>query len=174
MTSLLRPGRAGRISSRGATVESTIMADTYTSLYYHFVFSTKNRVAYIKPDIEQRVWKYVGGIVRDNNMTALQVGGVEDHIHALIMAPPTLSPSKIVQLLKGDSSLWIHTEFPEIPNFAWQDGYGAFSVNKSLVPKVERYIQNQREHHCKMSFQDEYMEFLKKHGVDYNERYLWG
>jgi putative transposase len=150
------------------------MANTYTSLYYHIVFSTKNRTACIRPAIEQRVWKYIGGIVRDNNMTALRVGGVEDHIHALIMAPPTLSPSKIVQLLKGGSLLWIHTEFPEISSFDWQDGYGLFSINKSVVPKVERYIQNQREHHRKMSFQEEYREFLKLHGVDYDERYLWG
>jgi REP-associated tyrosine transposase len=164
----------GKISSCIATVESEIMANTYTSLYYHIVFSTKNRVACIRPAFEQRVWKYIGGIVRDNNMTALQVGGVEDHIHALIMAPPTLSPSKIVQLLKGGSSLWIHTEFPEISSFDWEDGYGLFSINKSFVPKVERYIKSQREHHRKMSFQEEYREFLKMHGVDYDERYLLG
>lgn len=107
-------------------------------------------------------------------MTALQIGGVEDHIHALVLAPPTLAPSKIAQLLKGGSSLWIHTEFPEIRSFAWQDGYGAFTVNKSILSDVERYIQNQREHHSKISFQEEYLEFLKKHGVDYDERYLWG
>jgi REP element-mobilizing transposase RayT len=89
------------------------MANTYTSLYYHIVFSTKNRVAYIKPEIEQRVWEYIGGIARENMMTALQVGGIEDHIHALILAPPTFAPSKIVQLLKGGSSLWIPTEFPD-------------------------------------------------------------
>ena len=136
------------------------MANTYTSLYYHIVFSTKNRVSFIKPDIEQRVWEYIGGIARDNKMTALQIGGVEDHIHALVMAPPTLAPSKIAQLLKGGSSLWIHTEFPDIHNFAWQDGYGAFTVNKSIVPEVERYIRNQREHHHEQSFQEEYLEFI--------------
>lgn len=150
------------------------MAHTYTSLHYHLVFSTKNRAGYITPAIEQRVWEYIGGIARDNQMTALQVGGVDDHIHALIKAPPTFAPSKIAQLLKGGSSLWMRTEFPELRQFAWQDGYGAFTVNKSIVAGVERYIQNQREHHHKMSFQEEYLEFLKKHGVDYNERYLWG
>jgi len=150
------------------------MANTYTSLYYHIVFSTKNRAGFIKPEIEQRVWEYIGGIARENKMTALQVGGIEDHIHALILAPPTFAPSKIVQLLKGGSSLWIHTEFPELRNFAWQDCHGAFTVNKSILADVERYIQNQRAHHHKMSFQEEYLEFLKKHGVDYDERYLWG
>lgn len=150
------------------------MANTYTSLYYHIVFSTKNRVGYIKPEIEQRVWEYIGGIARANKKVALQVGGVEDHIHALVSAPPTLAPSKIAQLLKGGSSLWIHTEFPDIRDFNWQAGYSAFTVNKSMVPDVERYIQNQREHHRQMSFQDEYLAFLKKHGVEYDERYLWG
>jgi REP element-mobilizing transposase RayT len=123
------------------------MANTYTSLYYHIVFSTKNRVGYTKPEIEQRVWEYIGGIARDNQMTALQVDGIEDHIHALVKAGPALAPSKIAQLLKGGSSLWMHTEFPELRNFAWQDGYGAFTANKSIAPEVERYIQNQRKHH---------------------------
>ncbi|MGH9840329.1 MAG: IS200/IS605 family transposase [Blastocatellia bacterium] len=150
------------------------MADTYTALYYHLVFSTKNRAPHIHPDIEARVWAYLGGIARDNKMTALQVGGVEDHIHALLKAPPTLAPSKIAQLLKGGSSLWIHTEFPQLHDFAWQDGYGAFTVNKSMVADVERYIQNQRAHHRQVSFQDEYRAFLDKHGVEYNEQYLWG
>jgi REP element-mobilizing transposase RayT len=151
-----------------------VMADTYTSLYYHIVLSTKNRGGYIKPEIEQHVWEYIGGIARENKMTALQVGGVEDHIHALVKAPPTLGPSKIAQLLKGGSSLWLHTEFPELRGFAWQDGFGAFTVSKSAVPDVQGYIQNQREHHHKMSFQTEYLAFLKKHEVDYDERYLWG
>ncbi len=150
------------------------MAHTYTSLYYHIVFSTKNRVRYINPEIERRVWEYIGGIARENKMTALQIGGVEDHIHTLVLALPTITPSKIAQLLKGGSSLWIHTEFTGIRDFSWQDGYGAFTVNKSIVSDIERYIQNQREHHRKMSFQEEYLEFLKKHGVDYDERYLWG
>src|SRR5262247_3828227 len=114
------------------------MADTYTALYYHIVFSTKNRVGYIKPDIEQRVWEYIGGIARENKMAALQVGGVEDHIHVLVKTPPTLAPSKIAQLLKGGSSLWIHTEFPELRGFARQDGYGAVTVSESAAPDVER------------------------------------
>jgi putative transposase len=149
------------------------MGDTYTSLYYHIVFSTKNRVKHIKPEIEQRIWEYIGGIARENKIIPLQVGGSEDHIHMLVKASPALAPSKIAQLIKGGASLWIHSEFPELRGFAWQDGYGAFTVSKSAVLDVQRYIQNQREHHRKMSFQEEYLEFLKKHGVDYNERYIW-
>ncbi|MFN7946371.1 MAG: IS200/IS605 family transposase [Blastocatellia bacterium] len=150
------------------------MANTYSSLYYHLIFSTKNRAAWLKAEIEPRVWEYIGGIARQNKMTALQIGGIEDHLHVLVMAPPVFSPGKIAQLLKGGSSLWIHTEYPALRNFAWQDGYGAFTVSKSNLPDVIRYIQNQREHHRKRTFQEEYLEFLRKHGIEYDERYVWG
>ena len=150
------------------------MANTYSALFYHFVFSTKNRIAFIRPDIETRVWAYMGGVTREQKMMAIQIGGVEDHIHALLMAPPTLAPVEIAKYLKRDSSKWIHETFAELRNFAWQDGYGAFTVSKSNVPAVVRYIQNQRIHHQKESFQDEYREFLNKHGVEYDERYVWG
>jgi REP element-mobilizing transposase RayT len=150
------------------------MANTYTSLHYHLIFSTKNRVSYINPEIEQRVWAYVGGIARKHSMTALQVGGCEDHLHALVMTPPTLSPSQIAQFLKGDSSKWIHEEFAALHDFAWQDGYGAFTVSKSNLPEVIRYIQHQREHHQKRTFQEEYLEFLRKYEIQYDERFVWG
>jgi REP element-mobilizing transposase RayT len=150
------------------------MANTYTALFYHIIFSTKNRVAHIKPDIENRVWAYIGGVARKHQMTALQIGGVDDHIHALVMAPPTYAPSEIAKFLKGDSSKWIHEEFPELHGFAWQDGYGAFTVSKSNLPSVIQYIQNQREHHRTKTFQEEYLEFLQKHGIEYDERYVWG
>ena len=154
--------------------ESVAMANTYTSLHYHIIFSTKNRARRIAPEIEGRVWSYLGGVARKHGMTALQVGGVEDHVHALIITPPTLSPSQIAQFLKGDSSKWIHEEFPALRDFAWQDGYGAFTVSKSNLPEIVRYIQHQRDHHRKRTFQDEYREFLRKHGVEYDERYVWG
>ncbi len=150
------------------------MANTYTSLFYHVVFSTKNRVPAIHQDIEQRVWAYIGGVARKHKMTALQVGGVEDHIHALIMAPPTIAPSQIAQFLKGDSSNWLHTEFPALRGVGWQDGYSAFTVSKSALPDVVRYIQDQRRHHQTRTFQTEYLALLRKHGVDYDERYVWG
>jgi putative transposase len=106
-------------------------------------------------------------------MIAVQIGGIEDHIHALILAPPTLAPSQIAQYLKGDSSKWIHEEFPKLRSFKWQDGHGGFTVSKSSVPDVIEYIRNQREHHRRRGFQEEYVELLKKHYVDYDERYLW-
>jgi REP element-mobilizing transposase RayT len=150
------------------------MANTYTSLHYHLIFSTKNREPWIVPDIEERIWRVIGGIVRKHGMTALQIGGVEDHIHALVTAPPTVAPFQIAQILKGESSKWIHDELPKLKLFSWQDGYGAFTVSKSNIAQVIGYIQNQREHHRKRTFQEEYLEFLRANGIEYDERYLWG
>src|SRR5215213_991914 len=150
------------------------MANTYTSLHYHIVFSTKNRVKNISERIERRVWAYLGGVARKHRMTALQVGGYEAHVHALVIAPPSVAPSQAVQFLKGESSRWMHEEFPELRGFAWQDGYGAFTVGKSNLSQVIRYIQTQREHHRKRTFQEEYLEFLQRHGVEYDEQYVWG
>ena len=93
---------------------------------------------------------------------------------ALVTAPPTLAPSQIAQILKGESSKWIHGEFHQLRGFSWQDGYGAFSVSTSSVPQVISYIQNQREHHRRKTFQEEYLEFLQASGIKYDERYLWG
>ena len=149
------------------------MANTYTSLHFHIAFSTKNREPWITSDIELRIWEYLGGIARKNKMKPLRIGGIEDHVHLLIGAPPTLAPSKIAQLVKGGSSAWIHAEFPDLQHFAWQDGYGAFTVSKSNVPQIAAYIDNQREHHRGRGFQDEYREFMKRHDIDFDERHLW-
>jgi len=150
-----------------------MMANTYSNLFYHIVFSTKGRVDFIQPEIEDRVWAYIGGIARKHGLSALQVGGIENHIHALTMSKPTHSPSHIAQCLKGDSSKWIHETFSELKMFAWQHGYGVFWVSKSNVPDVIEYIKDQREHHAKQTFEDEYVAMLKLHGVDYDERYLF-
>ena len=150
------------------------MTNTYTALYYHLVFSTKDRVAYLSPPIENRVWAYIGGVAKKHGAMPLQIGGCDDHIHALIAAPANLSLSQIAQRLKGDSSKWIHETFPELQGFAWQEGYGAFTVSKSLLAAVTQYIQEQRVHHAHGNFQDEFRALLQKHGVEYDERYLWG
>ena len=149
------------------------MANTYTALHYHVVFSTKLRERWITPDIESRIWAYLGGIARDNKMKALCVGGIEDHVHLLVGAPPTMALSKAVQLIKGGASKWIHDTFQTLQDFAWQDGYGAFTVSKSNVPSVIVYIQKQREHHVDQTFQDEFVELLRRHEIDYDEKYLW-
>jgi REP element-mobilizing transposase RayT len=151
------------------------MANSYSSLFYHIVFSTKNRKKWIKPDIENRVWKYIGGIARKHKCTAIRVGGIEDHIHTLILSPPKLAPSQIAQFIKGDSSKWIHEEFQNMKTFGWQDGYSVFSVRKSIVPKVVDYIKNQRRHHEGKSFETEYKDLLHWHEIDpVEERYIFG
>ena len=149
------------------------MSNTYTALYYHITFSTKHRRPWIKPDLQERLWPYLGGIARENEMTALKVGGTADHVHILLKTPPKIAPSKAVQLIKGGSSKWIHETFPALHEFAWQDGYGAFSVSKSKVPDVERYIDGQFEHHRTRTFQEEFLEFLERHDVEYDECYVW-
>jgi REP element-mobilizing transposase RayT len=155
-------------------MRSQIMANTYTSLHYHIVFGTKNREPWITPDIEQRIWAYLGGIARENGATPVKIGGVEDHVHIILGMPATLAPSKAVQLLKGGSSKWVHDTFPALAGFGWQDGYGAFTVSKSNLPEVIQYVEGQREHHRAKTFQEEYRAFLDKCGVGYDERYLWG
>jgi len=150
------------------------MANTYTALHYHIVFSTKNRQPLIGPEVRERIWAFLGGIARANKATALCIGGTADHIHLLIMVPAAVALSKMVQLLKGESSKRTHETFPQVPNFAWQDGYGAFTVSKSQIPEVIRYIQGQEEHHRVKTFQEEYLGFLERHGIEYDKRYVWG
>lgn len=149
------------------------MANTFTSLHFHLVFSTKNREPWIDPSIEGRVWAFLGGVARQNKFKALQIGGTENHVHLLLGVPPSVGVSKAVQLIKGGSSMWMKSEFPGKRGFAWQDGYAAFSVSKSVVPEVIEYIQNQREHHRAKTFEEEYVAFLKKHEIDYDERYVF-
>jgi REP element-mobilizing transposase RayT len=149
------------------------MANTYASLYYHIVFSTKRRQPFLMGDLQDRVWAYLGGIARENKMTAIAVGGMSDHTHILLWMRPTQVVSKAVQLLKGGSSLWIHRTLPHVSQFAWQDGYGAFTVCRRHTEDVEAYIRNQKEHHRGMTFREEYLEFLKEHGVEFDERYVW-
>jgi putative transposase len=150
------------------------MANTYSQIYLHIVFSTKNRTPWIDVDIETRVWAYIGGIARKHKIAPIQIGGIEDHVHALVGSPTTLSPSQIAKHLKGESSIWIHREFRHLKEFAWQDGYGAFSVSRSEIPRVVEYIKNQRQHHKSQSFEDEYVALLKLHGIEYDEQYLFG
>jgi REP element-mobilizing transposase RayT len=150
------------------------VANTYTSLHYHVIFSTKNREPWIRQDIEQRVWSYLGGIARENDMKALLVGGIENHAHLLLGIPASLSVSKALQLLKGGSSGWIKEQFPGLGGFAWQDGYAAFTVSKSQLPEIEAYIRGQREHHRVKTFEEEYRAFLDKHEIDYKEEYVFG
>ncbi len=150
------------------------MTNSYISLYIHIVFSTKGREPMIIPELQNRLWAYLGGIARENSMKALSVGGTEDHVHTLLSLPATLAVAKAVQRIKGGSSKWVHDADVDLRQFAWQEGYGAFSVNVSLIEETIRYIERQAEHHRRKTFQEEYIEFLKRHGIEYDERYVWG
>ena len=149
------------------------MPNTYTSLHYHIVFSTKHRERWLVLENEQRIWAYLGGIAKENKIQPIKIGGIEDHVHLLLGAPATLAPCKIAQLIKGGSSAWIHDTFPDLKGFAWQDGYGAFSVSQSNVPDVAAYIHDQRAHHRTKTFQEEYLAMLRKHHIVHDERYVW-
>lgn len=149
------------------------MANTFTSLHCHLIFSTKNRENWIQPEIQERVWSFLGGIARDNGLKPILIGGMPDHVHLAVGMPATLSVSKALQQIKGGSSKWMKETFPNMAGFAWQDGYGAFAVSKSNLPPLISYIENQREHHAKRSFQEELLALLALHEIEYDERYIW-
>ena len=157
-----------------SAIKIAVIANTYSALYFHIIFSTKNRKLWLKPDIEKRVWEILGGIAREHRMTPIQIGGFDDHIHALVSLPPTLSVSKAVQYLKALSSKWTHETLPGFKRFAWQDGYAAFTVSKSQLSAVTAYIRRQRTHHAQIGFQEEFRAALRKHEVEFEERYVWG
>lgn len=149
------------------------MPHSYVSNLVHYIFSTKERFPFIDQDLELRLWPYMGGIAKENGMKAITIGGAADHVHALVSLPATLSVAKGIQLIKGGSSKWVHDTFPQYHKFAWQEGYGAFSVSVSQVRTVIVYIDKQKEHHRKKNFEEEFIEFLDKHGVKYDPRYVF-
>ena len=145
---------------------------SFQSSLIHCTWSTKNREPLLVPDLRQRLWPYLGGISRENKMKALAIGGAADHVHIFVSLPPTLSVAKAVQLLKGNSSKWIHETFPKLRSFSWQEGYGAFSISVSGIEATTAYIRNQAEHHRTRSFQEEFSAMLREHGLPYEERLL--
>jgi putative transposase len=149
------------------------MSHTYTNLLTHVIFSTKDRRPDLGPDLRPSVFAYVGGIVRELGGTALAINGRDDHLHALIVLPASVSLADAMRVVKTNSSRWIHEKWPQRKAFAWQTGYRAFSVSRSNVDDVVRYIENQEEHRRTVSFQDEFLVFLQRHGVAYDPRYVW-
>ncbi len=149
------------------------MPHSFTHILIHYIFSTKDRQPFLTDDIRPRIFDYMGGIARKNDIQPQIIGGVEDHVHMLVLLPKTLSIAKAIQLIKGGTSKWIHDEFPQLQHFAWQIGYGAFSVSLSNREKVMHYIKHQKEHHRKKTFKEEFIEFLEKHNIEYDERYIW-
>ena len=149
------------------------MAGALTHLVYHIVFSTKRRAPLIEADWQPRLHEYLGGIVKGLQGTPISIGGMPDHVHMLVRLRPSRAVSDIVRDIKANSSGWARDKRQAAGRFQWQRGYGAFSVSESVVPEVRRYIENQQEHHRKMSFHDEFVQLLDRHGVAYDPQYLW-
>ncbi len=149
------------------------MAQTLFSSFFHIVFSTKNRFDFIQPEIEDELFAYIGGIIRNFDGRLLRAGGTSNHDHLLIsMGKNHLVPA-LIGAVKRESSKWIKTKGKMYSKFAWQDGYSAFSVGYSQIPVVERYIANQKEHHKKTLFEDEMRGFYRKYKIDFDEKYIW-
>jgi putative transposase len=147
------------------------MAHSYTRNHFHLVFSTKERRNTIPKEMQPRLWAYIAGICKNYEMIAVAIGGTENHVHILFHLSSMLALAKAAQLLNGNSSKWIGEQGTK---FAWQEGYGAFSVSSSNLEAVARYIGNQEAHHRKFSFAEEFRTLLEKHGVEYNPKYTFG
>jgi putative transposase len=150
------------------------MSHSYSSNRIHLIFSTKNREKRISGDLQTKLWPYMAGITRNHGFEAIKVGGVEDHAHALLLLPPAIPLAKAVQILKSCSSKWLNDMGAAGEGFAWQEGYGAFSVSASQTKDVIRYIEGQKEHHAKRSYEDEFIAFLKRYGVTYDPAHVLG
>ena len=151
------------------------MGSTYTALTYHLIFSTKYRQKIILPAYQERLYEYIGGIIRQKDGILLQIGGVEDHIHIMAGIAPKVCVSDMVKFIKSNSSLWMNQTFGnEIKRkFSWQPGYGAFTVSHSNRDQVGNYIQNQAEHHRVKSYQEEFLTFLAAHGIEYDPKFVF-
>ncbi len=149
------------------------MANTYTQFYIHCVFAVKYRAALIRPEWEVLLHKYITGIVQNNGHKMIAINSVADHLHLFVGLHPNQSISEMMRLEKGDSSEFINKHRLCRGKFLWQSGYGAFSNSRSQISDVVRYIQNQKEHHRKRPFREEYLDMLKNYGVDYNEKYIF-
>ena len=150
------------------------MASTFANLIYHVVFSTKNREPMISPAIELELHAYLGGTVKSEGGVILAVGGRPDHVHLLMKLKPSRALSDMIRLVKSSSSKWMNEQNRILGRFAWQDGFGAFTVRESQARRVVAYVSDQEEHHRTLSFREELVSLLKKHGVVYEERYLLG
>ena len=150
------------------------MGQTLTCLHCHLIFSTKHRLPQITVDLRERLYDYVGGIIKGERGLLFAAGGTEDHIHLLASFPAHPSVADYLRLIKTNSSKWVHDTFGDHPDFAWQSGYGAFSVSRTNDEDVRRYISAQAEHHRRVTFQEEFLEFLHRHEIAFDPQYIWG
>jgi REP element-mobilizing transposase RayT len=149
------------------------MAQSLAKNLIHLIYSTKNRDASLTPAIRPTLFAYQAGILREWDSPAISIGGDCDHVHALFVLSKNEKLCRVIEEVKKGSSKWIKTQGDAFAGFHWQNGYGAFSVSQSHVPRVRRYIEQQVEHHRTTSFQDEFRLFLKRYGIEYDERYVW-
>jgi putative transposase len=150
-----------------------VMPQSYVNLIYHIVFSTKGRIPLINKAYQNRLNEYIGGIIRAQGGIALAINGTEDHVHILAKLRQDKALSYMIRDFKANATGWMHGLFPELKDFAWQNGYGAFSVSSSHLDSVRRYIANQQLHHQKRSYKDEFVELLQENNIEFEEKYLW-
>jgi len=149
------------------------MSQSLSKLYVHLIFHVKNNMSAIRQEDEKELFAYIGGIIKLSKSIPVCINGTEDHIHVLCIMSKNVSLADLLEDIKRNSSRWIKTKDDHYQSFAWQGGYSGYSVSQSKVEVVERYIQNQKEHHKHQTFREEYIQFLKENGVEYNEEYLW-
>ena len=149
------------------------MGHTFTHLLTHIIFSAKGRVPYLRVEARDDVFAYMGGIIREIGGAALIIGGTVDHVHLLTKLRASIALADVLEVVKTNSSRWIHKQRVLHPKFGWQPGYAAFSVSDSNAERVRQYIANQEQHHREISFQEELVAFLNQHHIGYDPRYLW-
>lgn len=161
-----------KASSTSVQAAGVTVPQSFGSLHCHIVFSTKNRKPFISPSWQARLYEYIGGILRGESHALMAAGGVSDHVHLLVSMSRTSSVADVVRVVKSNTSSWVHNTLGETA-FQWQNGYGAFAVSYSNLERVKTYLANQHEHHQTRSFQEEYLELLSKHDIQWDERYVW-
>lgn len=148
------------------------MPGTYSQILFHIVFSTKNREPWITSDVAERLYAYMGGLVRAEKGVLYTIGGIEDHVHMYLRWRPDASLSDLLRVVKSRSSKWVHETFPSLKAFAWQEGFSAFSVSKSQEAAVKKYIARQSEHHRKEDFKTELLRFFRAHAISFDEKFV--
>jgi len=150
------------------------MPQSYVNLIYHIVFSTRERKPFLTDAHRSDLYRYVGGIIRERGGMAIEINGIVDHVHILTRLRQDRALSDMIRDFKSGSSGWMHDVFPDLADFNWQKGYGAFTVGASQIEQVRRYIANQAVHHQKHTFEEEFIALLEKHGIEYDPRYVFG
>jgi len=150
------------------------MSQSLSKILVHAVFSTKDRRPFLrKGEVREELYKYLGGVLKHHDCQPIIIGGVEDHVHVLTSLSRTWEAAEMIKEIKRSSSLWLKRKEKDLAEFAWQGGYGIFSIGFSQIGSVRRYIAGQEEHHRKVSFQDEFRLFLKRYEIEFDERYVW-